>query len=319
MPSVRADRLIAVLLLLQRRGTVTAGQVAAELEISPRTARRDLEALGLAGVPVYSTAGKGGGWSLVGGARTDLTGLTEGEARALFLGTGVGDTPAARAGLRKLLAALPAQWRADAERAADAVLVDAASWGAEPAPEPASLAVLLRAVVDGEQVQLDYRSRGTSSTRTVDPLGLVNKDGRWYLLAGTAAGERTFRLDRVVAVAPTGAPARRPEGFDLRRAWAARRGEFEEQRHVERTRVLVDPAALPRLRWLLAHRLVEVGEPGDDGRVPAVVLGPVAEVVALELAGFGSAVEFTDPAARAQLARLAADLHSRYGPGTGAG
>lgn len=270
-------------------------------------------------MPVYSTAGKGGGWALVGGARTDLTGLTEGEARALFLGTGVGDTPAARAGLRKLLAALPAQWRADAERAADAVLVDAASWGAHPQPDPPSLAVLLRAVVDGEQVELDYRSRGAASSRTVDPLGLVNKDGRWYLLTGTPAGERTFRLDRVVDARPTGAPSRRPEGFDLRRAWAARRGEFEQQRHVERTRVLVDPAVLPRLRWLLAHRLVDVGDPAPDGRVPAVVLGPVAEVVALELAGFGSSVEFGDPAARAQLARLAGELHSRYGSPPGPG
>jgi predicted DNA-binding transcriptional regulator YafY len=148
---------------------------------------------------------------------------------------------------------------------------------------------------------------------------LVSKDGRWYLLAGTAAGERTFRLDRVGAVRSLGTPARRPDGFDLRRAWAARRREFEGQRHVERTGLLVEPAALPRLRRLLAHRLVDVGEPEDDGRVRAVVLGPVAEVVALELAGFGSAVEFTDPAARAQLARLAADLHSRYGTDGGAG
>ncbi|WP_133379124.1 hypothetical protein [Klenkia marina] len=98
-----------------------------------------------------------------------------------------------------------------------------------------------------------------------------------------------------------------------------RQDASEQHRHVERTRLLAEPVALPRLRRLLAHRLVDVGEPGDDGRVPAVVLGPVAEVVALELAGFGSAVEFTDPAARAQLARLAADLRSRYGQGTGAG
>ncbi|SDP45914.1 Predicted DNA-binding transcriptional regulator YafY, contains an HTH and WYL domains [Klenkia soli] len=317
---MRADRLIAVLLLLQRRGTVTAGQVAAELEISPRTARRDLEALALAGVPVYSSAGRGGGWSLVGGARTDLTGLTAGEAQALFVGLGTGDGgPAARAGIRKLLAALPARWRADAERAADAVLVDTASWGARPRADPPSLAPLLRAVVDGEQVELDHRGRTGATTRVVDPLGLVSKDGTWYLLAGTPAGERTFRLDRVTGVRPTGAPAARPEGFDLRRAWAVRRGEFEQQRHVERTRVLVDPRVLPRLRRVLAHRLVEEDGSAPDGRVPVVVLGPVAELVALELAGFGTALEFADPAARAQLRRLADDLHSRYGSGPGPG
>jgi predicted DNA-binding transcriptional regulator YafY len=110
---VRADRLIAVLLLLQTRGRVTAAQVAGELEVSERTARRDLEALGLAGVPVYSSAGRGGGWALVGGARTDLTGLTAGEARALFLAAGPSTTgaPDVQAALRKLLGALPAPLR----------------------------------------------------------------------------------------------------------------------------------------------------------------------------------------------------------------
>ena len=71
---MRADRLVAILLLLQQREKVTASEVAAELEVSERTARRDLEALAMAGVPVYSVQGRGGGWRLVGGARTDLSG-----------------------------------------------------------------------------------------------------------------------------------------------------------------------------------------------------------------------------------------------------
>lgn len=316
---MRADRLIAVLLLLQRRGRVTAAQVAAELEISERTARRDLEALGLAGVPVYSSRGRGGGWALVGGARTDLTGLTQAEAQALFLTAGRSDTAAGRAGLRKLLAALPSAWQAEAERAAGAVLVDTASWGGSPEPDPPCLAALLRAVVDGEQVELSYRGPAGSSSRAASPLGLVSKDGRWYLLGGTAAGERTFRLDRVTATRPLGVPVQRPEGFDLRRAWERRRGEFERDRHVERTGVLVDPGLLPRLRTLLGHRLVEGAPVADDGRVAVQVLGPVPEVVALELAGFGARAEVTDPAGRAQLRRLAAELASLYGPGPGAG
>jgi predicted DNA-binding transcriptional regulator YafY len=110
---VRADRLLAALMLLQARGRVTAAELAAELEVSERTARRDLEALGAAGVPVFSTQGRGGGWALVGGARTDLTGLTVEEARALFLAAGPGSAaaPAVQAALRKLLAALPAPFR----------------------------------------------------------------------------------------------------------------------------------------------------------------------------------------------------------------
>src|SRR3954447_4369207 len=112
---MRADRLVSVLLVLQRRGRVTAAELADELEVSPRTARRDLEALAMAGVPVYSQAGKGGGWSLVGGARTDLSGLTAAEARTLFLVAGPSSaaTPEVKAALRKLVQALPETFRAD--------------------------------------------------------------------------------------------------------------------------------------------------------------------------------------------------------------
>src|SRR5512145_1901772 len=131
---MRADRLVAVLLLLQARGRVTAAEVARELEISERTARRDLEALGMAGIPVYSQAGRGGGWSLLGGARTDLSGLTAAEARTLFLVAGPSSsaTPEAKSALRKLVQALPETFRAEAEAAASAIVLDPAGWGQTP-------------------------------------------------------------------------------------------------------------------------------------------------------------------------------------------
>ena len=128
---VRADRLVAILLLLQRREQVTAAEVALELEVSERTARRDLDALAMAGVPVYSMQGRGGGWRLLGGARTDLSGLTASEARALFLVAGPASTatPAVKAALRKLVRALPEPFRAQAEAAATSVVVDPRHWG----------------------------------------------------------------------------------------------------------------------------------------------------------------------------------------------
>src|SRR5215212_4992159 len=171
---MRADRLIAVLLLLQTRDRVTVAEVARELEVSSRTARRDLEALGVAGVPVYSSAGRGGGWSLVGGARTDLSGLTVDEARALFLAAGpaTGATPGVQAALRKVLAALPAPLRQGAEQAAAAVVVDPTPWGRAAPPEPEHLAHGRQAVVEGRQVELGYTGRaGVPSSRTVSPLG----------------------------------------------------------------------------------------------------------------------------------------------------
>ena len=132
---MRADRLVAALLVLQARGRVTASELAEELEISERTARRDLEALAMAGIPVYSQAGKGGGWSLLGGARTDLSGLTADEARTLFLiaGPSSAATPQMKAALRKLVQALPESFRAGAEAAAAAVVIDPATWDAKPA------------------------------------------------------------------------------------------------------------------------------------------------------------------------------------------
>src|SRR3954471_5179380 len=163
---VRADRLIAVLLLLQTRDRVTVAEVARELEVSSRTARRDLEALGVAGVPVYSSAGRGGGWSLIGGARTDLSGLTVDEARALFLAAGpsTGATPGVQAALRKLLAALPAPLREGAEAASSAVVVDPATWGRTPPPEPEHLGALRQAVLDRRQVVLGYTGRSSAQS-----------------------------------------------------------------------------------------------------------------------------------------------------------
>src|ERR1700750_294126 len=145
---MRADRLVAILLLLQARGQVTAAEVAAELEVSERTARRDLEALGMAGVPVYSRQGRNAAWQLAGGGRTDLSGLNAAEARALFLVAGPSSTatPEVRAALRKLVRALPEGFRAQAEAASTALVVDPRQWdqggSAATAPAPPHLDAL---------------------------------------------------------------------------------------------------------------------------------------------------------------------------------
>src|SRR5262249_27443291 len=172
-------------------------ELADELEISVKTARRDLEALAMAGIPVYSQPGKGGGWQLVGGARTDLSGLTAAQARTLVLvaGPSAAVTPDAPAPPPKLGKALPETFRADAEAAASAIVLDAAHWGASAPAPPRHLEELQQAVIDGVQVRLGYTDRRRAETeRTVHPLGLVAKGSTWYLVADTDAGLRTFRL-----------------------------------------------------------------------------------------------------------------------------
>ncbi|MBO0691428.1 MAG: HTH domain-containing protein, partial [Acidimicrobiaceae bacterium] len=158
---VRADRLVAIMLMLQTRGQVTAPEVAAELEVSERTARRDLEALGMAGVPVYSQAGKGGGWRLAGGGRMDLSGLTSAEARALFFFAGPrAVSPELKGALRKVVRALPETFREQALAASESVVFDPAGWGrvawSAQAP-PEHLDAVQQAVVDGVRAVLGYR------------------------------------------------------------------------------------------------------------------------------------------------------------------
>jgi predicted DNA-binding transcriptional regulator YafY len=170
---MRADRLVAALLLLQAKEQLTAAELAAALEVSVATARRDMEALSAAGIPVYPTVGRGGGWRLVGGARTDLTGLSATEANALFLllGPAAGLSAEATTALRKLLQAVPASFRADAQAAAAATVIDPAAWGEREATQAPPLVSLLNTgIVRRRRVRLNYASRTRDSgERLVDP------------------------------------------------------------------------------------------------------------------------------------------------------
>ncbi len=317
MVGMRADRLVATLLFLQTRTRVTVAEVAAELEVSPRTARRDLEALSTAGIPVYSQRGRGGGWSLVGGARTDLTGLTAEEIRALFLLAGpASTTPELRTALRKLVRALPAPLRSGAEAASRVGLTDGTDWSrADVTATGPHLDALRRAVVDGIQVRLGYAGPGKPvGVRTVHPLGLVAKAGHDYLFAGTERGLRAFRLSRVASVEATGEPVVRPLGFDLPTVWRSFAARFEDRLYAATVRARAEPGAMAILERLFDGRL-HVGPMLPDGWTEIRVDGPTPEVVATQLAGLGARIEVLDPPeARERLARLAVELAGVYGP-----
>jgi len=301
---------VATLLLMQARGRVTAAEVATELEVSVATARRDLEALSAAGIPVYPQAGRGGGWSLVGGARTDLSGLTAGETRALFLlaGPAAQAAPEVKSALRKLVRALPQTFRADAAAAADAVVVDPARWG-RPDPEPpAVLPLLQRAVVDRRQVRMEYSRAGERTVRVVHPWGLVEKETVWYLIAGTERGRRTFRLDRVGAVTVLDETADRPADFDLSAEWARIVTRMEQRRAAVAATVLVSATLAPILADQQGRNCTLLG-PVDDGRVQASVTADTAKMVARQLAGWGADVEVVGPPeVRAELVALGTEL-----------
>jgi predicted DNA-binding transcriptional regulator YafY len=314
---VRADRLVAILMLLQTRGQVTASEVAEDLEISERTARRDLDALGAAGLPIYSVQGRGGGWRLLGGGRTDLSGLTAAEARALFLVAGPSSaSPDVRAALRKLVRALPEPFRDSAEAASTAVVVDPWGWDRRPPerPAPPHLDAVQRAVVEGQQLRLGYVARDRSATlRVVDPLGLAAKGAVWYLVAGTEAGLRTFRVDRVTSVQPTGDAAVRPDGFSLTEAWRMISENVDQLRTPVRATAAADPQIVPICRHAFGTRM-GIGPARPDGRIEVELRGHGVAPLAAEIAGFGDAIEVLDPPElRDRLAWVGRSLVSTYG------
>jgi predicted DNA-binding transcriptional regulator YafY len=315
---VRADRLVAILLLLQQRGQVTAAEVAEELEVSERTARRDLEALGMAGIPIYSQQGRNGGWRLAGGGRTDLSGLTASEARALFLVAGPSPmaTPQVKAALRKLVRALPEPLRSGAEAATTSVVVDPTGWdgSSRPRPIPPFLDAVQKAVVEGEQVTLGYVARTREpSTRVVHPLGLAAKGTTWYLIADTGGGRQMFWVDRVTLLDATGEPVVRPNGFELEEAWRLISDEVEQRRTPYHARALATAESVPMCRWVLGNR-VKIGPTGPDGRVEVELRGHNVHSLAGEIAGLGGGLEVIEPAElRDRLADIAAQLRTLYG------
>lgn len=315
---MRADRLIAALMVMQTKGRVTAAQLAQELEISERTARRDLEALAMSGVPIYSQAGRGGGWQLIGGATTDLTGLSSDESRALFfaLSQQTDRDPMLDAALRKLVVALPERFRDDALATQASIRVDTAGWGQIGRPDrPPFVDELSAAVVAGRQCRISYqRPQDEEPTeRVVHPLGLVTKRGVWYLISNTDQGLRTFRLSRVHMVEELEGPVDRPADFDLDREWERIVTTMETRRTGISVRVRVQPHMLVPVRWMFGARCDEQAD-FDDGSVEAILTESSAGSIAAQLAGLGAAVELLDPPTEVveHMRRIATELAERW-------
>jgi predicted DNA-binding transcriptional regulator YafY len=323
---VRASRLLSMILLLHTRGRVSAGALAAELEVSVRTVYRDVEALSAAGVPVYATRGRSGGFQLLDGYRTKLTGLSPGEADALFLA----GLPGAAADLGlggvlattqlKLLAALPAELRERAERIRDRFHLDAPGWE-RAADSPPYLGVVADAVWAQRRIEVRYeRSNRAVVERVLEPLGLVLKAGVWYLVAQVPddrRGPRTYRLSRVRAAASLEQGFRRPDGFDLQEHWSAYQRDYERRIFSGTATIRLSPAGR-QLLFLIGSPAARAGhaamEPVDaDGWARTTV--PIESVPHAQhaLLQLGPDVEVLAPAdLRVAMARAARATVRRY-------
>src|SRR5688572_5957499 len=202
---MRADRLISIVLLLQANGRLTAENLARRLEVSQRTILRDMDALSSAGVSVIAERGTGGGWRLIDGYETKLTGLTPAEIRSLFLArppallAELGIKEAADAAWLKLRAALPVGVREQAEFVRQRLLIDSRNWR-DAAESLTSLPVILESLWVARRLKFQYvKSDGESSDREVDRLGLVARANNWYLVAARGDERRTYRVSRILA------------------------------------------------------------------------------------------------------------------------
>jgi predicted DNA-binding transcriptional regulator YafY len=319
---MRADRLLSLLLLLQHRGRCSAAELADELEVSPRTVLRDVEALSAAGVPVYAERGRHGGFALLPGYSTDLTGLTNDEALALLVagsrGDGAAMAPALASAMRKVVAGLPAAQRASAGRDAGRILVRDEGWlpHSRHAPDQADeglLGTVRGAVFAGRRLDLRYTARDEEPRwRTVDPVGLVSAGGRWYLLALRDGEERTYRMARVREARERDEPAVRPPEVDLDRAWRAHRAAFPASRPGIAVRVRVRPGRRADLVRTVRAVIAETGD--ADGELLLDVEFGDATHAERVLWSLGADVEVLAPAElRATLAAGAVAVLGRYG------
>ncbi|HEY7984307.1 MAG TPA: YafY family protein [Ktedonobacterales bacterium] len=320
---MRAERLVAIVLLLQTRGRMTALDLAERLSVSERTIYRDMSALSLAGVPVFAERGPGGGCALVEGYRTNLTGMNEAEVRTLLLASApsplaaLGLGGALDAALLKLLAALPATQRRTAERMRERVYLDAASWGHTGEVEP-FLSALHSAVWNERRVRLTYRkSNGDRVERVVDPLGLVAKASVWYLVASEQERTRVYKVSRVLDLAVLEEPCLRPENFDLARYWTESSNRFKATWGSYTATLRASPelvAALPQIYGDSAYTLLEhAGPPDGAGWVTLSMLFDSMESALGRLLSFGAWAEVVGPPElRARVIALAHELVAFY-------
>ncbi|MBQ1107185.1 helix-turn-helix transcriptional regulator [Streptomyces anulatus] len=321
---MRADRLVSLVLLLRQRGRLTADTLARELEVSTRTVLRDIEALSAAGVPVYAERGRHGGFALLPGFRTELTGLNHDETLALLAaGSGRGEQvfglgPALASAMRKVVDALPEGHQAAASDAAQRFLVDPETdlLSRRPVVDQVpgtTMVEVRRAVLSGRKLRIHYAATDqTPQWRTVDPIGLVTVRDRGYLLATRSGADRTYRLSRVLAAEELSEPAQRPNRVDLDRIWRERSARFLSGGDHVTALVRVDPV---RREELLGTVLaVRAEDPDTDGWPRLEVTFQDARHAEWALWRLGTDAEALAPQSlRNALRDRAATLAARYG------
>ncbi len=321
---MRADRLLALLMLLQTHGRRSARQLAAELEVSERTIYRDIDALSSAGIPVYGEPGPAGGFALLDSYRTSLTGLSAGEVRALFMLTipaplvELGISQELRAALLKVAAALPGDHREDAQQVRQRLYLDSVAWeyGEEGVP---FLHIIHAAVWQDRRIVIAYQvgSLGVTIEQDVEPYGLVAKAGLWYLVYARRGDVRVIRISALRTVRQLAEPFTRPVDFVLADFWHDWARQQVEHRSSYAVEVRVSPRLIPQLAWHFGRRVQEqiqqAGPADGAGWVGLQLHFDSLEAARSRILDFGGDIEVLAPAAlRASIQDFARQILQTY-------
>ncbi|WP_062238889.1 helix-turn-helix transcriptional regulator [Fictibacillus sp. FJAT-27399] len=299
---MRADRLIVILLLLQNKGKLTTKELAEQLEVTPRTIHRDMEALSASGIPVVADRGKSGGWRLMDQYKTNLTGLKTDELKSLFLSPSVhllndlGITKDWNDAREKLLASIPASFHQKAHDVWDRIHVDTSSWR-QSSQKIAAFQTLQEAIWEEKKLQIVYeRANGETKERLVNPLGLVAKSSTWYLIASVGEEIRNYRASRIHSALKMEEAFTRPADFQLSRYWESSTQTFLKALPTFEVDVELSPIIIHRITF--TGRFVQVvkqNEPLDDSWIPASLCFDTEQEAVQYILGFGKEIRIIRP------------------------
>jgi len=318
---MRADRLLSLMMLLQSRKHMTAEALAGELEVSKRTIYRDIDALSVAGVPVYANGGPGGGYALLDSYRTTLTGLNTNEIQALFMLTipspilDLGVSKHIKAAILKLTSSFTDNHKEDASRLRQRLHLDASSWFQIDEPVPL-LKTIQEAVWKDSQLLISYRRHGALSERTLSPYGLVAKASIWYLVAATEQGMRVYRVSRIEAAQITQTQFTRPTAFNLAEFWRDWVTHYKTSLPSYPVTLRIGPdlaLVLPYMLGSHVRALIEQSQPDSDGwRIIKYTFERVEEAQTYVL-GMGASVDVITPEElRVNVLKIATDVVAHY-------
>ncbi|MBD8007495.1 helix-turn-helix transcriptional regulator [Bacillus norwichensis] len=275
---MRADRLMNIMILLQNRGKMTAKELATELEVSDRTILRDMDALSNAGIPIVSDRGKGGGWRLMDNFRTRLSGLNIDDIKSLFLfpsGKLLEDLGLNMQGLdtrQKLLAAIPGTFRDEAQAIWERIHIDSSTWR-QSKEKVHALKTVQQAVWESKKLKIYYeQADGEQKERLIEPLGLVAKGNRWYLVASRNGELRNYRVSRIQTAQIEDETFKRPIDFNLAYYWEQSKKKFIQNLPQYDVQVEIHPAIIPRINFTGKFvQFVQRENPNEDKWIPATL------------------------------------------------